>query len=189
MKIRIILKVLLVLFALAFVAFGYGVSIMNSEKVTPVKALNPQSGGPKVLIVYQNGLTDFQSKATESFAQSLVSNGWHVEMTTASSQTSTDFKNVSLLVLGSPIYGGQVSTPLQTYMKRLGPLEGLRVVTLLTGAGAGDKAKEIMTSEINAHGGKEVLSIVLYQWAPNLDQFGSKNSIEIAAKAAQSLTP
>jgi flavorubredoxin len=189
MNIRTILKVLLVLFALAFVVFGYGISIMNSEKVTPVKTLNPQSSGPKALIVYQNGLTDFQSKATESFAQNLVSNGWHVKMTTASSQTPTDFKDISLLVLGSPIYGGQASTPLQTYMKRLEPLGGLRVVTLLTGAGAGDKAKEIMTSEITAHGGKEVLSIVLYQWAPNEEQFGSKNSIEIAAKAAQSLTP
>jgi flavorubredoxin len=189
MKILTILNVLLVLFVLAFVAFGYGVSIMNSEKITPIKALNPQSSGPKALIVYQNGLTDFQSKATESFAQSLVSNGWHVEMTTASSQTPTDFKDISLLVLGSPIYGGQTSVPLQTYMKRLGSLGGLRVVTLLTGAGAGDKAKEIMTSEITAHGGKEVLSIVLYQWAPNEVQFGSKNSFEIAAKAAQSLIP
>lgn len=111
MKIRTILKALLILFALAFVAFGYGVSIMNSETVTPIKALNPQSSGPKVLIVYQKGLTDFQSKVTESFAQSLASSGWHVEMTTASSQTSTDFKGISLLVLGSPIYGGQASTP------------------------------------------------------------------------------
>lgn len=79
--------------------------------------------------------------------------------------------------------------PLQTYMKRLGSLEGLRVVTLLTGAGTGDKAKESMTSQITSHEGKEVISIVLYQWAPNEEQFGSKNSIEIAAKAAQSLTP
>ena len=187
MRIRTFLKALLVVFALAFTAFGYSVIKMNSESVTPVKALNPQSSGAKALIVYQQGLSDFQTKVTESFAQSLVSSGWHVEITTASKQTPADLQGYSLLILGSPIYGGKASTPIQSYIGRLGSLKGLHVVTLLTGAGAGEEAKKVMTSQITEHGGVEVLSIVLYTWAPNEEQYGSKDSVIIAAKAAQSL--
>jgi hypothetical protein len=186
---RLVFKVIIGVFLVLVGTTGYMFWAISAEKTSPVKALNPQSSGPKALVVFYPGVSGFESGVAESFAESLASNGWHVEITTASSQTPTDLTGYSLLVLSSPIYGGQPSIPMQSYMARLSNLGGLKVATVLTGAGAPPEAKAWMTSKVQSMSGDEVLSLVVFSMAPNPQQYGSTDPQGIAAGAAASLIP
>ncbi|MDP2899720.1 MAG: hypothetical protein Q8O47_01970 [Candidatus Bathyarchaeota archaeon] len=186
---RLIFKVLLGLSVVIVGVFGYMFWAMTAENPSPVTAINPQSSGPKALVVSDPGISGFESGVADAFARGLASHGWHVDVTTASAQTPTDLTGYSLLVLSSPIYGGEPSKPLQSYMARLGSLGGVRTATVLTGAGAPPEANAWMTSKIQSMGGDEVLSLVVFSMAPNPEQYGSTDPQGIAAGAAASLTP
>ncbi|MCX6649655.1 MAG: hypothetical protein NTV61_09775 [Candidatus Bathyarchaeota archaeon] len=186
---RLVFKVLIGVFVVLVGVFGYMSWAMTAENPSPVTAINPQSSGPKALVVSDPGISGFESGVAEAFATGLASHGWHVDVTTASAQTPTDLNGYSLLVLSSPIYAGEPSKPLQSYMTRLGSLGGVRVATVLTGAGATPVADAWMTSKIGSMGGDEVLSLIVFSMAPNAEQYGSTDPQGIAAGAAASLTP
>ncbi len=172
---RLVFKVLLGLFVIIIGVFGYMFWAMTAENPSPVTAINPQSSMPKALVVSDPGISWFESGVADAFARGLTPN-WHVEVTTASAQTPTDLTGYSLLVLSSPIYGGEPSKPLQSYMARLGSLGGIKVATVLTGAGATPVADAWMTAKIQAMGGAEVLSLVVFSMAPNTEQYGSTDA-------------
>jgi hypothetical protein len=183
---RLIFKILIGAVIVLLAAFGYMFWAITAENPSTVTQLNPQSSLPKALVISDPGITDFESRVASAFAQGLTAN-WHVEVTTASSQTPIDLSSYSLVVLSSPIYGGQPSVPLQSYLTRLGSLEGLRVVSLLTGAGASEEAKAWITTKVQSMGGLEVMSLVLTSMASNPPIHGLTDPIAIATKAAQNL--
>jgi hypothetical protein len=74
-------------------------------------------------------------------------------------------------------------------MTRLGRIDGVKVATVLTGAGAPPEAVAWMTSKIQSMGGDEVLSITVFSMAPNPEQYGSTDPQGIAAGASASLIP
>lgn len=188
MNVTQIIKIILTTIVILFLTAGIMMWKVSQETVTPLRALNPQSSGPKALIIYSPGLSDFPKKTVEAFADGLVASNWHVEIVTASSQAPTDLTGYTLLVIGGPIYGGQPSKPVQDYMARLGDLDGLRVYTLLTSAGENPQTEEAISSWITTHGGVEAGTLLLYALAPNEPVDGTSDPTQIAAKAAQSLT-
>lgn len=72
-------------------------------------------------------------------------------------------------------------------MARLSDLGGIKVATVLTGAGAPPEAKAWMTSKVQSMGGNEVLYLVVFSMAPNPEQYGSTGPQEITAGTAASL--
>ncbi len=184
---RLMFKLLIGVFAAVFLSsllLGY---VSNLENPSPVTSLNPNSGGPRVLVVGDPGVSDFEPRVAEAVSSGLIDAGWRVDVTTASGQTPTDLSGYSLVVLCCPIYGGMPSKPMQDYLSRLGSLEGVRVATVMTGAGSSDEAKAWMTGRIGGLGGDEVLSLVVTSMAPNEQQYGSTDPVMIAERAMASL--
>ncbi|MFH2109770.1 MAG: hypothetical protein ABIJ47_00765 [Candidatus Bathyarchaeota archaeon] len=180
-------QIILVIVVILITATGTIIWRTSQETTTPLRTLNPQSSGPKTLVVYSPGLSDFHQKTAEAFANALTTD-WSVDIVTASSQAPTDLTGYTLLVIGGPVYGGQPSKPVQTYMARLGDLKGLRVYTLLTSAGENPQAETTMSSWVTTHGGVEAGTLVLHTQTPNTPIDGATEPTQIAAKAAQSLT-
>ena len=182
-----ITQIILIIIVILISATGILIWRASQETVTPLRTLNPQSSGPKALVVYSPGLSGFPQKIAEAFATALTTE-WSVDIVTASSQAPTDLTAYTLLVIGGPVYGGQPSKPVQTYMARLGDLKGLRVYTLLTSAGENPQAETAMSSWVTTHGGVEAGMLVLHTQTPNTPVDGASDPSQIAAKAAQSIT-
>jgi flavorubredoxin len=180
-------KVLLVIIVILGAAVGIVLWKINLETVTQLKTVNPTSSGPRVIVVYSPGISDFHQRMVDAFISGLVASGWSVDIVTASSQAPVDLTSYSLLVIGGPLYGGQPSKPIQDYMARLTDLKGLRVYTLLSTAGSPRNADQIMTTWITTHKGVEAGKLILYTMAPNETVDEVSDPTLIAAKTAQSL--
>ena len=76
----------------------------NKAVVSEIKKLNPEGTAGTAFVVYHAGKSNFQQTVISAFVEGLVSNGWRVELTTASDQTPTDLSACDLLVLGGPTY-------------------------------------------------------------------------------------
>ena len=180
-------KVLLIIIVILGVTIGVISWKSNLETVTQLKTINPTSSGPRAIVVYSPGISDFHQRMADSFASGLVASNWSVDIVTASSQAPVDLTGYSLLVIGGPLYGGQPSKPIQDYMARLADLKGIRVYTLLTTAGSPHDANQIMTTWITTHGGVQVGKLILFTMAPNTPVDGTSDPALIAAKTAQSI--
>jgi flavorubredoxin len=129
------------------------------------------------------------------FAEGLVSNGWRVEVTTASTQAPTDLCGYDLLVLGGPTYGFTPNRPIKRYLNRLGDLGGQHTVTIITALGSGERSTAIMENLVREANGDLVKALLLYKMRPNDDDnyVNSKQNqalaVEIAAQAAKEIPP
>ena len=106
------LTVLVIVLVVLAVAVALSYLWLNKEVVSQVEVRNPDGDAGTALVVYHPGKSDFQEKVTYAFAESLVSNGWRVEIATASSQAPTDLSGYDLLVLGGPTYWFTPSRPI-----------------------------------------------------------------------------
>jgi flavorubredoxin len=165
----------------------------NKEVVDEVKVLNPGESVGTALVVYHHGKSDFQHRVVSGFAEGLVSNGWRVEMTTASDQAPTDLSDYNLLVLGGPTYIFTPDRPIRSYLGKLGDLKGQRTVVITTGMGAGKRSSSIMERLVREANGDLVKSLLLYKIRPNNDNRyvnGKQNralAVEIATQAAKEI--
>jgi len=174
--IGIVLLVVLISFG---VVIAYAIYSTNADVVSEVKVLNPEGEGGTALVIYHPGLSDFQYKVTLAFAQGLVSNGWRVEITTASSQAPADLTRYDLLVLGSPTYGGKPAPSIERYLSRVGDLGHKRIAIIGTGAGS-NPATESMKSLAQAANGSVVESLTFFTMAPN-----EGDPVEMATQAGK----
>lgn len=154
------------------------------EVVSEMKILNPEGDSGRALIVYQKGLRTFQPRVASAFAEGLVSSGWRVEVTTISSHAPTDLSSYDLLVLGWPTYWFNPSLLLRRYLKRLGDLDGKRVVVICTAAGAPAGSCEKMRRIVQAAHGTVVKTLTLFTMRPNE---GNDDPVEIATKVGREI--
>ena len=131
-----------------------------------VETLNPEGEAGSALVVYHSGLTDFQRKVSYAFAEGLTFNGWRVDLTTASPQAPTVLSSYDLLVVGGPTYYWMPARPIRKYVKRL-DLGGRRVVTIITGMGAGTGSSAKMQQDVREAHGDLLRALLLYKMAPN----------------------
>jgi flavorubredoxin len=165
----------------------------NKEVVSEVRTLNSGGDVGTALVVYHPGKSDFQHRVISGFAEGLVSNGWRVEITTASDQAPTDLSGYDLLVLGGPTYVFTPNRPIRRYLSRLGDLGGQRTVTIITAMGAGNRSTSIMESLVREANGDLVNALLLYKMRPNDDNNyvdGKQNralAVEMANQAAREI--
>jgi hypothetical protein len=155
--------------------------------ITQIKNVNPIFNGPKVIVIYSPGISDFHQRMVDAFITGLVASNWSVDTITASSQAPIDLSRYSLLVIGGPLYGGQPSKPIQDYIARLTNLNGLRVYSLLSAAGNPRDAAQLMTNNITAHGGVDTGKLILYTMAPNIPVVGINDPAKIAELTAKGI--
>jgi flavorubredoxin len=160
---------------------------LNKEVVSEVEVRNPEGDAGTALVVYHPGKSDFQEKVTYAFAEGLASNGWRVEITTASSQAPTDLAGYDLLVLGGPTYWFAPNRPVRRYLSRLGDIRGQPTATIITAMGLGERSISIMDQDVQEANGDLVKSLILYTIRPNEDLYGINDAVEIATQAAKEI--
>ena len=143
-------------------------------------------GSESALIIYHPGLSSFMKDAVYAFADGLVENGWSVEITTASSQAPTDLSNYSLLVLGSPVYAGSPSPAIKRHVERIGDLQGIDTVLLVTSAGSDGGTEASMQQTVEEHNGTIETGLSLFTSAQNE---GNSDPLDIAEQAGREIFP
>ena len=156
---------------LAFVIVVAGVSgfiffKINNDYVSEIEVLNTE-GSETALIIYHPGLSSFMQDVAYAFADGLVENGWRVEITTASSQAQTDMSDYGLLVLGSPVYAAGSSSTINRYVERIGDMQRIETVLLVTSAGSDGGAEASMQQTVEESNGVVKSVISLFTTAPN----------------------
>jgi hypothetical protein len=160
----------------------------NLEVVSTIEILNAEGDTGTALAVYHPGKSDFQRNVSYAFAEGLVSNGWRVEITTASSQAPTDLSSYDLLILGTPTYDWLPAKPLQAYVERLGDLAGKPAVTIISGAGYTELSQPAMERLVQQAGGQVVKSLAVWSMRPNEDLYGISDPMEAMRQAAQEIS-
>ncbi len=150
----------------------------DSDFTSEIKVLNP-NGSATALVIYHPGFSSFTEDVIYALGDGLVENGWRVEITTASDQAPTDLAKYSLLILGSPVYGGSPSASIERHVDRIGNLEGIESVLVVTSGGINAGAEAVMQKIVEDHNGvvKTVLSL----------QTG--NSLDVANQVGKEIFP
>jgi hypothetical protein len=182
------LMVVLVILAGISAAVIWYWSRASREVVSELEVLNPGGDKGTALVVYHPGRRGFFDAVIRAFAGALVSNGWRVEMTTASSQAPTDASSYDLLALGGPTYFWSPARPIRAYASKLGDLEGKPTVTVMTGFGSTARSISIMESLVQEANGKLVKSLSFFTLRPNNEEDPRPNrevAVEMATRAGR----
>jgi flavorubredoxin len=156
---------------------------ISKEVVSQVEVLNPEGEGGRAVVVYHPGRRGFFKAVIHAFAEGLVSNGWRVEMVTASPEAPTDLSGYDLLVVGGPTYFWTPVRPIQAYVSRLGDLAGKPTVVFVTGFGSTDRSTSIMEELVREANGKLVKSLSFFKLRPN-DETDPRPNREVAVEMA-----
>ena len=153
---------ILVVIASMAVLLVYANSGVNKDVVSGIEIINP-GGNKTALVIYQPGLTSLPKDTSYAFANGLATNGWRVEITTASLQAPSDLSKYGLLVLGVPTYNNSPGTAIVRYVDRLGDLHGINTAIISIGASSPEKSVDIMTQKVEAANGTVQKSVALYE--------------------------
>ncbi|MFZ7137031.1 MAG: flavodoxin family protein [archaeon] len=163
---QIVVVAVLSFFVIVTGLVGFIFFKISSDYTSDLEVMN--ANGPQTaLIIYHPGLSSFMQDTTYAFANGLTENDWRVEITTASAQAPTDLTEYSLLVLGSPVYAGNASVTIQRHVGRIGDLNGIDTVLLVTSGGSDGGAEATMQQIVEEHGGSVVEVVSLFTSAPD----------------------
>jgi len=143
------------------------------------------NGSATALIIYHPGLSSFMKDVAYAFADGLVENGWRVEITTASSQAPTDLSGYSLLALGSPVYAGNPSSTIKRHLERIGDLQEIETVILIT-SGGNSTSDLTMQQNVEEYNGAVKTVVEVFTQEPNE---GNGNAMDIAKQAGREIFP
>ena len=180
---KILLIVLLVFVIVVTSVLGFVLFKINSDYVSGIDVLNAD-GSKIALILYSPGLSSFMKDVVYAFADGLVANNWKVEITTVSSQAPIDLSEYSLLVFGSPVYADSPSPTIKRHVERIGDLQGIDTVLLVTSVGNSGGAEVSMQQIIEEYGGTIEMVLPLFTTAPNE---GNGDPLDIAEQAGKDL--
>ena len=156
---------------------------ISSDFTSELEVLNAD-GSETALIIYHPGLSSFMQDVTYAFADGLVENGWRVEITTASSQAPTDLSGYSVLVLGSPVYADSPTDSIKRHVERIGDLEGIDTVLLVTSGGSDGGAEAQLQQTVEEHNSNIETTVSVYTSVPNT---GNGDPLQIAEQAGRDL--
>jgi hypothetical protein len=186
----LVLTVVLVILAGTVAAVIWYWYRISQEVVSQVEVQNPAGERGTALVVYHPGRRHFLHKVISAFAEGLVSSGWRVESTTASSQAPTDLSNYDLLVLGGQTYFWSPVRPIRNYASRLGDLGGRPTAIIITGFGATGRSISIMERLVQEAKGDLVNSLSLTTLKPNDEKDPRPNeevAVEMATRAGREI--
>jgi len=110
------------------------VGINSRPTISDVDIQNPDGLTGTVFVVFRPGVTGFNEEIVNEFIRGLIDSDWRVEVTTTSEETPTNVTGYDLIVLGSPVNGGQPHEAMQNYLARV-DFEGKPVALILTSGG------------------------------------------------------
>ncbi|SHI93346.1 Flavodoxin domain-containing protein [Clostridium cavendishii DSM 21758] len=93
-----------------------------------------RSNTKKALVIYQPSRFKVTDKIAEKIAGGIKDEGYDVTLNYPGSHLSNDISQYSIVVFGSPVYIGQISSTLTDYMKRIKNYEDKKVLIFATGS-------------------------------------------------------
>lgn len=139
------------------------------EVQTDVDVLNPD-GTKTALVIYHPGLSDYAKNVTYTYAEALATNGWAVEITTASPQAPTYITKYSLLVLGWAIYDFNPAPTITNQIHRIGNLNSINTTVIILGGGLDPlNVKDSITRIVQDANGNIVQMLTSYRSTRNFD--------------------
>jgi flavodoxin len=130
-------KRMLVVFAgiilLIGAAVAGGLSLMKHEYGDRMEILKSASETPqRALVVYQPSVTAASSDVAHAIAKGLNDAGYEVTLNTPGKHLSADISGYSVVVFGSPNYGGSPGEALLNYLKQIDDFTGKRILLYST---------------------------------------------------------
>jgi hypothetical protein len=161
--------------------------VVSAEVISDIEVLNPGGDAGTALVVYHPGRSGYQEMLTQAFSEGLVSNGWRVEVTTASVEAPADLAGYDLLVLGAPTYDWVPARPIQRYLERIGDLGGRSTAVIISAAGTTTLSLPMMEDLVRDANGDLVGSYALWTLVPNRVGFGIDDPEEIMRREAKAI--
>ncbi len=97
-----------------------GFSIMNHQYDPKLEMLETENEDSlKALVIYQPSITSASSDVAHAIAEGLNDSGYQVTLNTPGDHLSSDISEYSLVVFGSPNYGGSPAQALLSYLSRI----------------------------------------------------------------------
>ncbi|MCX7843040.1 MAG: flavodoxin [Clostridia bacterium] len=100
----------------------------------------------KALIVYQPAVSDITYKMAQKIAKGLNDGGYEVILNCPGEHLPNNTSGFSVVVFGSPSYGGKPLTVLTDYMSRINDFSSSRIVLFSTGANPKTTEIDLMES-------------------------------------------
>lgn len=160
---------------------------VNQPVIREVTRLNPDGEAGRAFVVYHPGRSDLQEQAVTGYVDGLVDAGWQVDLTTASEQTPADLTDYDLLVVGAQSYTWAPARPVQDYLRRVGDLDSLPVIAILSGLGETGPANDVMRDLIEEVNGEFMTIHNIWQLRPIDDLYGTDDPYDAMRQMAQQL--
>jgi hypothetical protein len=159
----------------------------NAEAVKELVTLGGDGRAGRVLIVYHSSHGGFQPLIQRAFAEGLKSQGWQVDMATASKVTPADLSLYRLLVLGVPSYNWKPARPILNYLNRLGDLNGKPVALVVSGGGMTERCMRVLRQRLAKAYGRVVQALEVWTSRSMVEPYGLSDPQEIMRHAGASL--
>lgn len=145
---------IILMFFVIFIGFMSLVStytvLIGADSARNRKPVVFGAGGDKsIAIVYHPGGSGFQKRINTLIADKLALKGFRVTLYTASPSLKIDPKEVSAIILSSPVYGGKPRPPFVDFINNAG-LKGVKCYVILSGwfTDINPEMKETMTGRM-----------------------------------------
>jgi hypothetical protein len=138
-------------------------------------------------VTYHPGKSSFQEMIVDGFSEGMESNGWQVDVATASKEAPIDLSGYDLLVLSAPTYNWMPAKPIRRYVRRLGDLDGQPTVVIISAAGIAELSLPVMEDLVREANGDLVASYTLLTMVPNQMEYGIDDPAEIMRREAKAI--
>lgn len=150
-----------------FAVMGFVIFDVMSYTATGSQTLNATgSSVGNALIVYDPGISGEPKDVSITIAKNLQAKGYNVDLAGIKSSVASNTSGYSIVVVGGPIYGGKISSSVQSYLKSLKISEGTALAVFAVGQDpdtAGNEAllrKEIVITGNNSLNVTGVMKVI-----------------------------
>lgn len=120
-----------------FGVMGFVMYDFMSYTATDSQNLSPTvSEVGKALVVYDPGISGQGKDAAEVIAKNLQEKGYFITLAGISSEKAKNMAEYNIIVIGGPIYAGNASKSVQSYLSTLKPDNGAKIAVFAVGEDA-----------------------------------------------------
>jgi flavodoxin len=126
----IILAIIALFATMSFVIFDIMGNTATSSEI--LKPAGLATG--KALVVYNPGITGNSKDVASKIASALQSKGYEVMLSGVKSQAAADPSGYDVIIVGGPIYAGNASSTIKSYLESLSLSDNTKIAVFATGS-------------------------------------------------------
>jgi len=126
--IGIVLAIVMVFVVTEFISYDMSNRATSSETLQPNGTI-----GENALVVYDSSITGNTKNVASIIASILPDYGYTVNLVNINGIKAANISNYDVIIVGGPIYGGNISAAVKKYLETLKPAKDTRVGVFATG--------------------------------------------------------